>query len=97
VILDQFFNGFINFTFNYLVVLQKSKMNLTSFAAVRSFFKVKVLDPILDIGRSSERNDDLVLAVFVAHIACGESQDVVNVRYLSKVLQVLTSIAIPCF
>ena len=71
-------------------------MDLTSFAAVRSFFKVKVLDPILDIVRSSERNDDLVLAVFVAHIACGESKDVVDVRYLSKMFQVLTSIAIPC-
>jgi len=71
-------------------------MNFTSLADIGYFFKSEVLDPILDICRSSERNNDLILVAFVAYVACGQGDFIVDMSDLSEVLKIFSSSTIPC-
>ena len=69
----KIFNSLIDFFFDYDIVFKKALMDPAVFAVVFDFLKVKVLNPVSEVGWSSERNYDFIFHFLIAYISWGNS------------------------
>ncbi len=95
VFLQQFCYFSVDFVLNYSVVIKETSVDLTSFAGITNFFKVKILNPVLNVGWTSEGEDNFILCLLVSNVNWGNCYLVIDVCYFSKITELFSRLTWP--